>query len=62
MSAWRTLHNAAASGNSKHPGTANKGLGRTLKQLKRAEAEERNSKTPHNRTRAHRVGRCECES
>lgn len=61
MSAWRTLHNPTATGNSKHPGTVNKGLARINRQLKRAEAEARNAMTPHDRTRAHRENRCECE-
>lgn len=27
---------------------------------KRREAEERNARTPHDRTKAHRLGRCSC--
>lgn len=30
------------------------------KELKRLEAEERNTRTPHERTRKHRLGRCDC--
>jgi hypothetical protein len=30
------------------------------KQLKRVEAEERNAATPHDKTKAHRLGRCSC--
>lgn len=29
---------------------------------KRREAEERNARTPHDRTKAHRLNRCGCES
>jgi hypothetical protein len=31
------------------------GLGPTVRNLRRLEAEERNARTPHDRTRAHRV-------
>jgi hypothetical protein len=35
---------------------------RTLRELKRAEAEVRNAATPHENTKAHRLGRCKnCE-
>jgi len=33
---------------------------RELKALKRKEAESRNSHTPHNRTKRHRLGKCGC--
>jgi hypothetical protein len=62
MNKWRALHNPAASGKAKHPGVVNKGLARTVRELKREQAAERNAETPHDRTRAHRTGRCECES
>lgn len=29
---------------------------------KRREADERNALTPHGRTRAHRLGRCDCDT
>jgi hypothetical protein len=32
------------------------------KDRKRFEAEERNAATPHERTKAHRLGRCGCDS
>lgn len=34
------------------------GAARTIRELKRREAGERNANTPHEKTRAHREGRC----
>jgi hypothetical protein len=39
-------------------GRKNKGVMRTDREVKRIEADERNARTPHIRTRAHREGRC----
>lgn len=38
-----------------------KGIARAEKERKRQEAEARNKKTPHNRTKAHRLGLCGVE-
>lgn len=35
-------------------------VARAVAEAKRAEAAERNARTPHDRTRAHREGRCPC--
>lgn len=59
MSRWSELHNPAESGNGKRAGTANKGLRRVLVNLKRNEAEFRSDNTPHERTRAHRMHKCD---
>lgn len=48
MSRWREIH---------RPDGNNKGLKRFLKELKRQEAEFRNSNTPLERTKAYRLGR-----
>lgn len=42
-------------------GKQGKGAQRTRKEVLRAEAEERAATTPHDRTRVHRLGKCECE-
>jgi hypothetical protein len=59
MSRWVEIHSPATSGNKDHKGT-NQGLRRVLANLKRNEAEFRNTNTPHDRTRAHRLNRCDC--
>jgi hypothetical protein len=38
-----------------------RGALRELRRRRRAEAEERNAQTPHERTRRHRLGRCDCK-
>lgn len=37
-----------------------RGVLHMYRQWKRAEAEERNARTPHDRTKAHRLKRCSC--
>jgi hypothetical protein len=37
-----------------------RGIKREHKRFLAAKAEERNARTPHTRTRAHRLGRCAC--
>lgn len=41
-------------------GKCGKGYSRTLRESKRAEAQERNKNTPHERTKAHRLSKCDC--
>jgi hypothetical protein len=41
-------------------GKQGKGAQRLRKETLRAEAEHRNAVTPHESTKAHRLGRCEC--
>lgn len=54
MNRWSKIHTPGSKG-------ANRGLSRQVAELKRTEAEARNAATPHDRTRAHRLGRCDCE-
>lgn len=42
-------------------GKAGKGAQRARKAVLRAEAEHRAAVTPHENTKAHRLGRCDCE-
>lgn len=48
----------------RHPkiftGAPNRGVARLLKEVKRTEAEDRNARTPHSRTKKHRLGTCGC--
>lgn len=37
-----------------------KGAARTRRAERREDAEHRNAETPHNRTKAHRLGKCDC--
>lgn len=60
MNRWSEIHNPAGSGSKERGAGTNQGLRRTLANLKRNEAEFRNSQTPHEKTRAHRLGYCEC--
>jgi hypothetical protein len=46
---------------SRFNGSHGKGFMRVVREEKRKEAEERQSRTKHDRTKAHRLGRCDCE-
>lgn len=43
------------------PNGKNKGVRRMWQLVKRRDAEARNAKTPHDRTKAHRLNRCGCK-
>lgn len=43
-----------------YAGPMGRGYARLLRQEKRKEAEARNARTPHDRTKAHRLGKCDC--
>lgn len=46
---------------SRFHGKQGQGAVRAHKAVKRAEAEQRTLLTPHENTRAHRLGKCDCE-